>query len=486
MAKNRIFDIILKKITIFRAMTLLLVLFIMPTFINYDFNTENRFTGAKISLPYLYAGDQVHYYIMVYSLLKDKDVNVRNNYENSLYNLTYDMGYLFRGKDVGREAVYFNFKTSDYKPFYEGKTEIETPDPGKDYGMIMFRPWGMPLFYYVLLLPFSFVQNPEPLLIFLTVFLTLMAIYLFYLTLNHFLKDERISALFALLLGISSELWHYSKLFYPDVLQLFLLSLIIYLFIVKNNDLIVGILFAIGFFARPTFIILLPFFIIYRFFNLQDHSSFSEVDWSISRLINPKGIKRLLFLLLPVFLTISFQFFLDYYFYGSFFSNPNFIIIHIKNVFEGLFISFLKLNRGLFIFSPIMVFGFFGIRSFYRKHEVDSIFIYSLLSLFVLFFSSTLIYLSFSDTYSIRYYVPIIPYFFIPMAFWYKDVTSTNATKEKNKVWLVLFYLAAIISILINFQAAIFHTLIWGGPPWKIISLFIENRAYLHIVGSFI
>ena len=94
---KKISEKITEKMTISRVMIILFILLLIPSFINYDFNKENRFEGTKISLPYLYSGDQVHYYIFMYSLLKDKDIDVRNNYENSLYNNTYDLGYLFRG-----------------------------------------------------------------------------------------------------------------------------------------------------------------------------------------------------------------------------------------------------------------------------------------------------------------------------------------------------------------------------------------------------
>ena len=355
MAKNKISDILLKKMTIFRVMVILLILFVIPAFINYDFNKENRFVGAKISLPYLYAGDQIHYYVLVYSLLKDRDIDVRNNYHNSEYNLTYDLGYLFRGQYIGGQVGYFNFKTRDYKPFYEGRTAFEKPDPGKDYGKIIIRPLGLPLFYYVLLLPFNFLPNPEPMVVFLTVFLTLIGIYFFFLTLNHLLKDEIISLFFTLLLGISSELWHYSKLFYPDVLQFFLLSLIIYLFIVKDNNLGVGFLFAVGIFARPTFIVLLPFFVLYRFFHQEEFPAFSDVWKNKRRLFNPSIIKKILFLLMPIAMIFFFQMYLNYYFFGNIFSNPNFMMFHFENILTGLWISFFQIDRGLFIFSPIMI-----------------------------------------------------------------------------------------------------------------------------------
>lgn len=489
---DKMFDKLLKKTTIGKVMLLLAILYVIPTFINYDFNTENRFIGAKISLPYLYAGDQIHYYILVYSLLKDGDFDVKNNYDNSEFNMTYDIGYLFRGQHLFREAGYFNFKTRDYKPawventseninlygegkFFEGTQIFETPNPGKDYGMLMIKPLGLPLFYYILLLPFNFVPNPEPLVIFLTVFLTLAGIYLFFLTLNHFLKNEKISAFFTLLLGTSSELWHYSKLFYPDVIQFFLLIFIIYLFIVKRKNVIVGLLFAIGIFMKPTFAAFLPFFVAYHFFRLERYSSFSEVDWSIRRSISPGVVKRLTLLLFPVILAILAQMYQNYYIFGGIFSNPHWESLALKDPLSGLLASFFRIDKGLLIFSPILLFAFFGIKSFYNKHKINSIFIYLIMLASIFFYSSTLILWKGLDSYSFRYYVPIIPYFYIPLAFWYKGVTCDKRAKEKNKVWLIFFYLAAIVSIIINLQAAIFHTLIWGGPPWKIINLLIEH-----------
>jgi hypothetical protein len=492
---RRMHNYIMRRMNIKSVMIILCILFIIPTFINYEFDDENRFAGAKMSLPCLYAGDQVHYYIFIYSLLKDHDIDVRNNYDSSLYNHTYDMGSLFRGKDVGRQAGYFNFKTRNYTSMWvqnttknigiygqqdvlEGTTLFKVPDPGKEYAHIMIRPLGMPIFYAVLLVPFSFLENPEPIVIFISVFLSILGIYFFYLTLDYFLDDERISAFFALLLGISSEIWMYSKLFYPDVIQFFLLSFAVYLFIVKKSDLLVGILFAIGVFARPTFILFLPFFFIYRLLSLDKRPSCSEIKQDISMMFSSETIKKILLLTFPVVLIILVQLCINYYFFGGFFTNPDIEVFHFKNTLVGLWVSFFKLNRGLFIFSPIMVFSLFGIREFYKKNKMDALLIYSLPVCFILFFSSTFVSPIFSDTYSIRYYLPIIPYFFIPLAFWFKRVTYSLGRMQKNIILIILFYAAVIVSILINFQAAIFHTLIWEGPPWQIVTLFIENGGF--------
>lgn len=467
-------------------MVLLFVLYLVPAFLNYDFNRENKFVSVKLSVPYLYAGDQIHYYVLVYSLLKDKDFDVRNNYDASEFNLTYDVGYLFRGQHLFREAGYFNHRKGDYKPLYlinySSPTHFsEAQDPGKDYNLVIERPLGLPLVYYVLLLPFNFMKNPEPIVVFFTIILVLAGIYLFYMTLNYFLRDDALSSLFTMFVGISTEIWLYSKLFYPDVLQLFLLSLMIYLFMARKNNLLVGILFAIGIFTRPTFIILLPIFFAYRFFYLERYASFSEVRWNIFKSLNFNWFKRLVFLITPTIFIITIQFSLNYYYYGGVFSNPSSSSLFFRNIFEGIFVSFFKIDRGLLIFSPVLLFSFFGLKSFYKKHKIDSIFIYAVLLCFILFFSSTLIFWGGLDTYSIRYYVPIIPYFFIPMAFWYKDIARTEKTRKKNRIWLILFYIAFMISILINFQAAIFNPLSWNGPPWKMIGLLLKNIGKLSI-----
>ena len=206
--------------------------------------------------------------------------------------------------------------------------------------------------------------------------------------------------------------------------------------------------------------------VLYRLFQLEKYSSFSKVQWNLITSINVKVIKNLTALLLPIFIILIVQMFQNYYLFDGFFSNPHWESLNPKEPFSGILASFFRIDRGLLIFSPVLLFSFFGIKSFYKRYMIKSVFIYLIMLAPIMLYSSTLISWTGLDNYSFRYYVPIIPYFYIPMAFWYK---------EKDRKWFKLFFLLLAISIIINFQAAIFHTLIWNGPPWKIISLLIKN-----------
>ena len=184
--------------------------------------------------------------------------------------------------------------------------------------------------------------------------------------------------------------------------------------------------------------------------------------------INTKSIKNTALFSIPIIAIIGVQMLQNYYLFGGFFTNPNWEAFAYKIPIGGILASFLRLDKGIMIFSPILIFSFLGLKEFFKEYEIKSSFVYLLIMIPLLFYSSTLISWTGLDSYSFRYYVPITSFFYIPMTFWYRK-------NKQNKTLMILFFIAITASIIINLQSAVFHTLIWNGPPWRIITLFLEN-----------
>src|SRR3989344_4997282 len=58
---------------------LMLLLFFSPFFVTYSYGTNK----ISFSLPHIHPGDEPHYLAMTSSIMKDFDLEVKNNYENA-------------------------------------------------------------------------------------------------------------------------------------------------------------------------------------------------------------------------------------------------------------------------------------------------------------------------------------------------------------------------------------------------------------------
>ncbi|PIN92861.1 hypothetical protein COU54_05305 [Candidatus Pacearchaeota archaeon CG10_big_fil_rev_8_21_14_0_10_31_24] len=139
-------------------------------------------------------------------------------------------------------------------------------------------------------------------------------------------------------------------------------------------------------------------------------------------------------------------------------------------------------QRGLFIYTPILIYGIFGFLKAW-KSKFDKILLLCL-ALVILF--SVIFAILFSSEYSgasfgIRWFVPLMPIFIFLVSFYYEDMKKRASKFEKY-----LFYLIYVVSIIIALIGAFFpwskglFSLIWNiDYIWNEFSDKFWNYYYL-------
>lgn len=425
------------------------VVYLFPMFVQFSFSTDERIKSLSLAMPRILSGDVPHYLVMVYSLVEDKDLRLKNNYEDSLYRGAYSVGYNYRYHMLRDHHVrYINEKTGQNL----GTTEIfsnfgERLPKNKDVDLTEFEeypvhPPGMPFFASLFLWPFGHTPVIEWGCVLLTWVLMVIGLFFLFKTLKFYMKDTGVSFLITIFFAFGTQLWYYSMTFYPESYVTSFLIIAYYLFMVKKKSLMPGILLGLSFSMKfPSLLLVIPFGI---------------------HLLLFKNFKRLILFSIPVILSIGAIMLYHNLYFGHLFSLPFKYVYH--NIWEGLPGTLFSPNNGLFIFSPFLIFSFFGIRRFYRGYKQDAVLLYSLSLIYYIFWSTPEWE---GGDYSARYLVPLILLLAIPFSFWYKMV--------KPKVMRVIFICLLILSVIINTQAALFRPIFVGNPPWQMIYL-IMNR----------
>src|SRR3989338_7785334 len=71
-------------------------LYILPTFIQPEYDTDLHLIRFNLGLPGVISGDEPHYLVATTSLINDHDYYVENNYENAYHSGGCDLGFRYR------------------------------------------------------------------------------------------------------------------------------------------------------------------------------------------------------------------------------------------------------------------------------------------------------------------------------------------------------------------------------------------------------
>lgn len=94
----RLKDIVDKVVEKKLFILIILLLYLLPLFIQVSFDEEFHLEEVYIGLPGVLSGDEPHYLVVTTSLINDHDIYVENNYDNAYYNAGCDVGYHFRNQ----------------------------------------------------------------------------------------------------------------------------------------------------------------------------------------------------------------------------------------------------------------------------------------------------------------------------------------------------------------------------------------------------
>lgn len=422
--------------------TFLLIAFIYlsTSFIQFEFDKEDRVSSIGFDLPRILSGDEPHYLVFVYSLLEDNDFNLGNNYFKAAAGDSCSTGLKFRGKQIPSRINYFKEdRVLDIKNMYSGKGRILT-----DTELMRGEIRGFPIIAFLfplLLASISFFISTqsciiESVIILSNILITFIGIYiLFKILMVYISKKEALFVIFSVAFG--SPLWLYSKTLYPNTYIATILIASFYLIVYKNKLVLPSILLGAGYLIRYPTLIPLFFFWLYI---LMTRSKKEIFIFSVAPVISE------LILL----------------FYNSLILGTPFSISQsysTGNIFTGIYFMLFDWSYGLLIFMPIVMFFFSGFKSWYKKDKNAAILCFAIILSTFLFYSAG-ISLS-GSVYGNRYLTDIILLMSIPIGIAYGSL--------KNKTTKIIFKFFAAAGILVNIIGGIFPALALNKGPIELL-----------------
>lgn len=468
---------------------LLIFLFALPPFVH--FRTQPK-PGIFFSAPYICDNysDENQYLIMLNSILQDRDLNLRNNYENSLGG-GLDGGVAIRCRLRGRSTTVYDknmrrlFRGDD--PFYFNnafsKGPLEMPD-GSRIDLAGSREYsecnpGLSIFASLFLWPFKNSPLLEPLTVLLTTGAMLIGLYCLYKLLYFYSKDRRSSFFVTLCLAFGTPIWYYAGTFSKEPYLIALLLGAFYYLLVRNNNIVSAFLLGLLFFLRISSGAIVLFLAVFRLLSGKTKESVILLLPSI--LISPfvlmlHRIERVENILLKTaeFAFRAFSLLLQnpvipaaissavilylvvvarnaepkrrkriILFDLALFLAAIFTVFRLRIIFELLFSP----RYGMFVFSPVLAFAVLGARDFYKSNKPEARLIYACIIFIILFYANMCAYhRPYPIIWGNRYYLFAVPLLSFPLLTWYM--------RNKSRLLSLVFCLFLCISVVINLEGA--------------------------------
>ena len=421
-------------------MWIIVLLYILPTFIRFDFNDDLTVKSVGFGLPRVISGDEPHYFIALNSIIDDHDFLIKNNHANAYLNKTCDAGFIFKGNaQISAERrVMYTKNHQDYT-----LDLIDTGGkrlPGKEninldeFEQVTLAPIGLPVESALFLWPFSNTCNREHFAILLSIFISIIGILFFHKIILYY-HNTYIASVATFIYAFGTPIWFYSKTFFAEPYLATFLILAYYYLIIKNRSFLAGLFIGAGYLMKQPFSLLLPIFVVYTILRRKFLDAIS---------------------LIVSFMPFLVMFFAFNLYHFSTFTTPA-KQFTAGSILVGIYNNFFSSTNGLFVFSPILLLFIFGIIGFYRKNKSHCIIVVMVLALYFIFFSS---FIATGGAHANRYFVPFLSFMVLLLSFAYQDFF----TKYRS---LFIFLIAT--SVVINLQSAVVHILFWSHPPWYAI-----------------
>lgn len=406
--------------------SLIIFLYIIPTFIQFEYSEKDTINSLYFGLPIAQTGDEPHYYITLYSIINDKDIFLTNNYNNALYKRLPDLGKKKRHEDDRHTRLFnTNEKKITHFPFIDNKTINLSYIPSEESIIkeIPGHPPGLPFFAFLFLWPLKNTSFLEHATIYLTLIWSLLGIYSFYKILQYYHKNTKRTIFFTTLFALGTPYWHYSKTFWaePYLASIFIIS---WYLLLKKEYFVAGLLLGFGFLIKYPFLLII-------------------IPISIFVLITQKKQYAFIFSI-PLIISFISICLLNIYFTGHPLQFNQAEAVQFIFPFQGIINWLLNPTFGLLIHSPILLFFIFGIINFWQKYSAHVLTLLISIFLYFLFWTSYIVSQTGGGGYSARYLLPIIPFLIILSSF----------IQFKTKKIFIIFIILTIISFIINFSAA--------------------------------
>lgn len=430
-------------------------LYLLPSFISYDLDESYHLKKIRLGLPQVSSGDIPHYLVIVNSLIKDRDIELRNNYQSVLEGSD-EAGRIYKNRNLVPHVRYLKEDNSmiyqrydkDGQPLLDNKFMISNPQ----YDIFPTHPIGTSLLTALFLWPMNNSRLIEISVIYTSIIFSLVGLYFLYLILRFYHRNEGYALMITFFIAVGTQLWHYSNTFWTEPYLFVFLILAYYFLICRKMVFLSGLFLGYSLLIKYPSVLFAPLF-------------FGYLCW------NKKWGKAVIFGAPILFFSLINLVFHDKTF-GGFFKSP--IPLLVGNPLDGIIGFLVSPSHSIFLFAPFLVFCVFGLRTFYRHYKKEAVLTYSLF-LVSFFFWSAVDYW-WGGGYSARYLTPLIPFLAIPLSFW---------SSKKSGLSKILFYSSLVISVIINLQAAIFPFLAWDNPPWILITTVLTKaeRAIILLWG---
>ena len=449
-------------------------LYILPTFIQPEYDTDLHLIRFNLGLPGVISGDEPHYLVATTSLINDHDYYVENNYENAYHSGGCDLGFRYRNTtnptipphiQLVDPIKHIALPTISNKTHEENVQIMYEQYNATTVRWVSNRPVGVPFFSSIFLWPLKDTCFIEHGVIYLSVMISIIGIIFFYLISlfyarkyifeqnkevenNENEKKSIITALcFTYIFAFATQYWHYSKTYFPEPYIATFLLMSYYLFFIQKQSTLPGFLIALGYSMKSPFgmyLVLFPMALLVR------------KEW-----------KRCCYFVLGTLLPLGGVLYYNWSLSGNIFYSAQAGALSFGNYAYGIFVWLFHPMFGVIPSAPFLIFSIFGLYNLWRKNK-ESFFNLSII-IFPYFFFWAFYKLTQVGPggYSARYLVPLLGFFVLLSMIWY--------IHNKNKVLQILFFVLVSISFIINLQAAFLYPLFWNNPPWIVFDFITQK-----------
>lgn len=232
---------------------------------------ETRKTPVRIARPLVYAGDEPHYLVMLHSLLRDGDLELKNNYAAAWRGgldagqlaagtvLEHHVGYYVDGQFVGWPGV-FDLKQLPREAggSWRHPPRADALPAAIDAPEYSTHPPGLPLLLATVLWPWRESPRLETYAILTTGLVTVLAAWFFLRLLQHFGARPGWALVATSAAFLATPAWHYSRSLFcePYLLAAAIIGAYAVLAGVpgsKRGPLVGGIVFGLAILMKPPF-----------------------------------------------------------------------------------------------------------------------------------------------------------------------------------------------------------------------------------------
>lgn len=389
-------------------------------------------TELVVDWPRVYLGDEPHYLLMLNSLIRDGDLDLRNNYA-AVWQGSLDAGRSFAGRPLDHHTKWF--EGDQLVTWGEGGA---TRPPDREYS---WHPPGLPLLLAPLLWPLRDTAWVEPVALLVTALVTVAGLSFYCMLIRGYTTGGASVWPFAMIAYLGTPLWPYARtLFCEPYLATCAIGAYALAFR-RSHYFLAGALLAVGVTMKPPFLLLaLPL---------------------AATLLGRSPLRMVGGLAFPLCLAVAWVFGWNYWMHGSALRSP--IQWAPGDIYHGAVGLLSSRDHGLLPMAPGTLPVIAAWPTFLRRHRREAL---ALLAASGLYFALMANWVAWHGgaCFGPRMIVPILPLLFasavvMPACRWWSFRPLKGAAIG-----------ACLLSILFNGVAAFSHGQVWAIHPADVIA----------------